>query len=125
MHRKRATLLILIYLVWNSNSPVSMAAESDVYWYEVTMMHGNTPYGFYGSSKMEPENFAEAVGESGLVRLDGLMYRDKAGDRTVYKDWTEWDRIKLPYMYINTQFIIAVHPLAGDPQKADTPQSGN
>ena len=99
--------------------PINATAEEAPadYWYEVTIRHGDLPFEFYGSSKLDNKSFMSKVAAGKFVRLDNLMFRQKKEKSTNYIAWNDWDPLKANHIYLNVSYIIAVHPLKGNPNQ--------
>lgn len=108
---------LLLCLVLGSPIYVLASENVDKYWYEVTIRHGDLPFEFYGSSNLNNIHFMSSITDGSFIRLENLMFRQEKDKKVVYIDWQEWDPIKENHMYLNVRYIIAVHPLKGNPRE--------
>lgn len=121
----KSKLVMTFYAFLVSIAGLAVACAQDeekLFWYEISIVHGSKPYEFYGSSPLSADEFITEMSKQRFVRLDNLMFRTKSEnessgtDKSVYKGWKEWDPLKKTYIYLNLNYVIAVHPLDRRPE---------
>jgi glutaredoxin-related protein len=88
--------------------------KSALVWYKIKALEGEVTYTYTGSSILSEKKFLDKLRDETFVTLDNLIYMDEAGN---VKSFSDWDPTIKPRVYLNTEYVIAVVPLAGDPRK--------
>ena len=113
----RVILRSIVLLIFCVFSGVVHSTETTNSWYEVTIKHGEKPFDFYGSSSLNPSDFIDTLTNKKFIKLENLMFRQMSSGKMTYKSWSNWDKLKDNYIYLNTNNIIAVHPLRAKPNE--------
>ncbi len=118
----RVTVIFVLLLTAMNIIALKSSAEGsgkEVFWYEVSVQHGNGTYSFIGTSTLNIEVLIQKLKESGFIRLNNLVYPSESTGKVIYYDWKEWDPVKKPQIYLNSRYVIYVQPLTGDPKSSE------
>ena len=86
-----------------------------MHWYRIRVTDGSSARNFDGSSEDSFETMAEKAARGEYLRLDNLRYWDQ---KSVIRDWVDWDSNDVPSVYINPQKILIIQPYKSDPLTA-------
>ena len=107
-------LAIIAAYTYSVLSKDDSADKNALAWYKVKALEGEVTYTYTGSSSPSEKKFLDNLKDETFVTLDNLIYTDEAGN---VKSFSDWDPTIKPRAHLNTEYIIAVVLLAGDPRK--------